>query len=83
MGFSTELASEMVGIETKFITKYKKENEFKATAASRKVSMSLAIQLPPGDVNSPDNPANQPPTAREEKARHRGAANKGCRDLRM
>lgn len=60
MGYSTELASEMVGIEKKFITKYKTENEFKSTAASQGLD-EFGNPLPPGDPNSPDNPANQPP----------------------
>lgn len=59
MGYSTELASEMVGIETKFITKYKTENEFEATKLAEGKD-KFGNPLPVGDPNSPDNPANQP-----------------------
>lgn len=60
MGYSTELASEIVGIDKKYIDKYNTENEFKATAASQGVD-EFGNPLPPGDINSPANPANQPP----------------------
>lgn len=59
MGFSTELASEMVGIEKKYITKYIEENAFAATAAAQGQD-EFGNPLPTGH---PDNlnPADQPP----------------------
>lgn len=61
MGYSTELASEIVGIDKKYIDKYNTENEFKATAAAKGLD-EFGNTLPIGDPNSPDNPANQSPT---------------------
>jgi hypothetical protein len=59
MGFSTELSSEIVGIEQKWIDKYKKETAFESTQLAVG-NDKFGNPLPVGDVNSPNNPANQP-----------------------
>lgn len=59
MGYSTELASEMVGIEKKFITKYTKENEFAATQNASGLD-EFGNPLPTGHPDN-TNPADQPP----------------------
>jgi hypothetical protein len=62
MGYSTELASEMVGIETKYITKYTNENEFTANQNASGLD-EFGNKLPVGPVGHPDNtnPKEQPP----------------------